>query len=93
MPDETKGRMSRRKFLRSAAVGAATVGALAAAPNMIGLTENAGADLSLAAGSGDPVVAYVQDAGTGTIVVMSGTKEFVTRDPILVSRLLAYARR
>src|SRR5437016_6345196 len=43
MVDEPKNKMSRRKFLHGAAMGAATVGALAAAPKLdvLGLTENA----------------------------------------------------
>src|SRR2546421_10213985 len=46
MADEPKNKMSRRNFLRNAAMGAATVGALAAAPSVLGLTENVGADTS-----------------------------------------------
>jgi hypothetical protein len=45
--------------------------------------------------SGDPnspLMAYVKDASQGTVVVMWGTKEFVARDPALVSRLATYTR-
>ena len=91
MADEKKNKISRRKFLRSAAVGAATVGALAAAPKVLSLTENVRAapppsDLNT------PVMAYVKDAAQGTVVVMWGTQEIVTKDPGLVNRLATYAR-
>src|SRR5712691_981685 len=79
MADEPKNQMSRRKFLRNAAMGAATVGALAAAPSVLGLTENVGADTSFGE-AGGPVMAYVKDASTGTVVVMWGTNEIVTKD-------------
>ena len=92
MADEKKSKMSRRNFLRNAAVGAATVGALAAAPNVLSLTENVQGDPAFGE-SGIPLMAYVKDASAGTVVVMRGTKEFVTRDPRLVSRLLTYAKR
>ena len=88
MADKPKNKMSRRNFLRNAAMGAATVGALAAAPSVLGLTENVGADTS----GGVPLMAYVKDASTGTVVVMWGTKEIVTKDTSLASRLLLYTR-
>src|SRR5438876_12124003 len=91
MVEEPKNKMSRRKFLRNAAMGAATVGALAAAPSVLGLTENVGADTSFGEG-GVPLMAYVKDASTGTVVVMWGTKEIVTKDTSLASRLLLYTR-
>ena len=92
MADDKKSKMSRRNFLRNAAVGAATVGALAAAPNVLSLTENVQAGPTVGE-AGTPLMAYVKDASAGTVVVMFGTKEFVTRDPRLVSRLLTHARR
>ena len=91
MADEPKNKMSRRNFLRNAAMGAATVGALAAAPSVLGLTENVGADTSFGE-AGVPLMAYVKDASTGTVVVMWGTKEIVTKDTSLASRLLLYTR-
>ena len=91
MADEPKNKMSRRNFLRNAAMGAATVGALAAAPSVLGLTENVGADTSFGE-AGVPLMAYVKDASTWTVVVMWGTKEIVTKDSGLVSRLVSYAR-
>ncbi|TLZ97674.1 MAG: twin-arginine translocation signal domain-containing protein [Methanobacteriota archaeon] len=91
MGNQPKNKMSRRNFLRNAAMGAATVGALAAAPSVLGLTENVGADTSFGDG-GVPLMAYVKDASTGTVVVMWGTKEIVTKDTSLASRLLLYTR-
>ncbi len=91
MVDEPKNKMSRQKFLHGAAMGAATVGALAAAPSVLGLTENASAG-AMPSDPGTPVMAYVADAATGTVVVMWGTKEIVTRDSRLASRILGYAQ-
>jgi len=91
MAREPKNKMSRRKFLQGAAMGAATVGALAAAPSVLGLAEDASAG-TVASDPGSPVMAYVADAATGTVVVMWGTKEIVTRDSRLASRILGYAQ-
>ena len=93
MVEEPKNKMSRRKFLHGAAMGAATVGALAAAPKLdvLGLTENASAGTT-PSDPATPVMAYVADAATGTVVVMWGTKEIVTRDSRLASRILGYAQ-
>src|SRR6058998_3175663 len=91
MADEKKSKMSRRGFLQKTAVGAAAVGAMAAAPTILKMTENVQASPP----PGDvnaPVMAYVKDAATGTVVVMWGTQEIVTRDPGLVNRLTTYAR-
>ena len=69
MADKPKNKMSRRNFLRNAAMGAATVGALAAAPSVLGLTENVGADTSFGE-AGVPLMAYVKDASTGTVEIV-----------------------
>src|SRR5256885_12043204 len=87
MADEPKNKMSRRNFLRNAAMGAATVGALAAAPSVLGLTENVGADTSFGE-AGAPLMGYVEDASTGALVGMWGPKEIVTQDSGLGSRLV-----
>src|SRR2546430_3716728 len=86
MADEPKNKMSRRNFLRNAAMGAATVGALAATPSVLGLTENVGADTSFGE-AGVPLMAYAKGASTGAVVVMCGTKENVTERSGLASRL------
>src|SRR5438876_12366946 len=91
MADAKKSKMSRRSFLQKTAVGAAAVGAMTAAPTILKMTENVQASPP----PGDvnaPVMAYVKAAATGTVVVMWGTQEIVTRDPGLVIRLTNYAR-
>ena len=91
MADAKKSKMSRRSFLQKTAVGAAAVGAMTAAPTILKMTENVQASPP----PGDvnaPVMAYVKDAATGTVVVMWGTQEIVARDPGLVIRLTNYAR-
>src|SRR3989442_9384334 len=91
MADEKKSKMSRRSFLQKTAVGAAAVGGMSAAPTILKMTENVQA--SAAAGDlNSPVMAYVKDATAGTVVVMWGTQEIVTRDPGLANRLTLYAR-
>ena len=90
MAKDKKPNMSRRNFLRNAALGAATVGAVAAAPSILGIAENVGADT--ASFSGEPLVAYVKDAARGTVVVMWGSQEFETKDMGLVARIARYAK-
>ena len=93
--------LSRRKFL--IASGAVATGAAAAAtPTLVGAIAKQGGQRP----SGDaaavvvaptrpapaePVMAYVRDAGSGELTVMSGTLETTYRDPALVRRLLAAA--
>jgi len=91
MVDEKKSKMSRRSFLHKTAAGAAVVGAMAAAPTILKVTEN----VQAGSPTGDvnaPVMAYVKDAAQGTVVVMWGTQEIVTRDFALVARLATYTR-
>src|SRR2546428_7381903 len=86
MADEKKSKMSRRSFLQKTAVGAAAVGAIAAAPTILKMTEN----VQAATPSGDvntPVMAHVKDAAPGAAVVMWGQTEIVERGPGLVNRL------
>ena len=40
-------------------------------------------------GRGNPVVVYIRNAAKGEIVIMSGTREYVVKDSILASRLVA----
>ena len=92
MTDDKKSKMTRRSFLHKTAVGAAAVGAMAAAPTIVKLTENV---QGVSPPSGDPtapLMAYVKDASQGTVVVMWGTQEFTARDPALVSRLATYTK-
>src|SRR5438093_12775811 len=92
MAEEKKSKMSRRSFLQKTAVGAAAVGAMAAAPTVLKVAEKVPASPP----PGDvnaPVMAYVKDAALGTVVVMWGTQEIEKRDPGLVNRLTTYQRR
>src|SRR5438552_949181 len=92
MPDDKKSKMTRRSFLHKTAVGAAAVGAMAAAPTLVKLTENV---QGVSPPSGDPtapLMAYVKDPAQGTVDVMWGTREFTARDPALVSRLTTYTK-
>src|SRR5947208_13883852 len=68
MVEEPKNKMSRRKFLHGAAMGAATVGASAAAPNVIGLTKHASAGTK-PSDPCNPVTSYLADAATENMVV------------------------
>src|SRR2546426_10056886 len=86
MPDDKKSKMTRRSFLHKTAVGAAAVGAMAAAPTIVKLTENV---QGVSPPSGDPaapLMAYVKDVSQGTVVVMWGEQEFTAPGPPLVSR-------
>ncbi len=91
MAEAKKDKMSRRSFLKKSAVGAAGVAAVAAAPTILQMTENVVGALP-AGDPSAPLMAYVKDASTGTVVVMWGTKEFVAKDSALVSRLATYTK-
>jgi hypothetical protein len=94
--------ISRRRFIRTAAVGAAaTAGAAVVAP---GLLSAAGAAAPAAAptapppawksrrpaGAG-PLVAHVVDAPSGLIAVYSGTREILIHDTAVARALTAAA--
>jgi anaerobic selenocysteine-containing dehydrogenase len=101
MPEDTP-EISRRRFLRGASLGvAAGVAAAAALPSAASLVAAAPSgskrpttaeDTDLSA-VGSDVIAHVRDASTGEIAVIVGGSERVYRDPALVARLLAGARR
>jgi hypothetical protein len=86
--------LSRRTLLKTGSVG--VIGAVAA---LSGLDKVASLAGSRAEGEpdltalGSDVVAHVRNASTGEVAVMVGTSEVVYRDPQLVGRLLAAARR
>ena len=95
--DDGKGKgLSRRGFLKAAAVGAAAAGVVAIAPKVLTSATNSSttsseeADVPLGRITG-PVVAYVRDVSTGEVVVMMGSKEVVRRDPSLATRLARIA--
>lgn len=88
---EQKKRVSRRGFLKTAAVGAAAAGFATTAPRI--LTGESGALSGILNGApsaegGEPIVAYIGDARSGEIVVMAGTREVRIRDFGMVSWLV-----
>ena len=86
--------MSRRSVLRGIGVTAAVVGAgvvvpsaaSAAVPSGHPDTEDAGGDASTGS-----LTAYVEDASTGHITVMSGDREIQVTDKALARRLARLA--
>ena len=77
---------SRRSFLAVAGSGAVTTAAVAAAP----ATWAASASPET---SSQPLVAHVQDAAAGTVVLYVGHDEVVVHDHDLVRRLTRAAGR
>jgi len=80
---------NRRTFLiiAGAGAGAAAVGVAAAKTGIASPdTPSAGSAAGLPADAG-PLVAYVDDAGSGCFSVMTGDAETVVHDPDLVARL------
>src|SRR2546426_7403406 len=80
MADEKKSKMSRRSFLHKTAVGAAAVGALAAAPPILKMKGNGQAGTPPGGGK-TPPMAYVHEAGPGSALLMWGGPENVAREP------------
>ena len=93
-----KGQMSRRGFLSSTAIAAggvaAVVGPVAAVKALEGGVKPAPAQPASvvenpsAPSSREPVTAYLRNADTHEVTVMSGTSETTFRDPVLAQRLL-----
>ena len=80
---------NRRKFLiiAGAGAGAAAVGVAAAKTGLSDSDEpSAGTAAAIPAGA-KPLVAYVHDAGSGRVSVMTDEAETVVHDPDLVARL------
>src|SRR3989442_15442715 len=74
MADEKKSKMSRRSFLQKTAVGAAAVGAVAAAPTILKVAEN----VQGAVPPGDvnpPAMGYGKAAARGPVAVMWGPQK------------------
>jgi hypothetical protein len=101
---ETMTELSRRAFMGRAA--AATAAGVAATSGMIALPGLIAAAAPAVAGKpapqtatdldlspvGQDVVAHVQDASTGQVLLLVGTTELTYHDPQLVARLLKGAR-
>lgn len=87
-------RLTRRGFIKRTSLGAAAVGAFAAAPGLGAITtgtEVAATDLTAADLAG-PLVAHVRDIAGGELSVLMGTREVVIRDPALIARLVQVIR-
>ncbi len=92
-------KLSRRGFLGQTTASMATIGVLAAVPQLAAtsdLPETSAAALSTAemsaADLAGPLVAHVSDLASGEIALLVGTQEVIVRDPGLVMRLLNLVR-
>ena len=94
---------SRRSFLQGSAGAAAGAAAILATPKIASLgLDGAGSSVPVEqkpvvvkpSGSvpPEPVAAYVRNAESGEVTVMSGTRETTYRDPALAKRLLDAAK-
>jgi hypothetical protein len=104
MEKEPMSELSRRAFMsRAAAVTAAGVAAssgIVALPGLLAAAAPAAASKSGPQSAtaldlspvGQDVVAHVQDASTGDVLLLVGTAEVTYHDPELVARLLKGAR-
>ena len=81
---------SRRAFLAVAGSGAVTTAVVAAAPSSQAASSSSSASSTT---STQPLVAHVQDAAAGTVVLYVGHDEVVVHDHELVARLTRAARR
>jgi hypothetical protein len=80
---------NRRKFLiiAGAGAGAAAVGVAAAKTGIAGSDAPPASTAGAVPAGAGPLVAYVEDAGSGRVSVMTGDAETVVHDPDLVARL------
>jgi hypothetical protein len=84
---------SRRTFLRGAGVAAATVAAASVVPAVAVAATRAAGDANHIPSEAktDSLVAYVKDAKSGEISVMSGDREVLVTDRDLAQRLARIA--
>jgi hypothetical protein len=80
---------SRRTFLAAAGTVAAAAATVAVAPR----ADAAPAHTDDGAPGSGPLVAYIEDASSGSISLMVGESEVVVHDPDLVRRLSRAAGR
>ena len=90
-------KLARRGFLKRTTASVATLGVMASVPTALTaiteapqVTETAETDLSSLSLAEGPVIAHISNLATGEISLLSGTQEFVFRDPDLVMRLLRF---
>ena len=85
---------NRRKFLiiAGAGAGAAAVGVAAAKTGRTGSDVPSGSTAGAGPAGAGPLVAYIEDAGSGRVSVMTGDAETVVHDPDLVARLTRAAK-
>ena len=88
---ETGGsNVSRRSFLKGAAVGAVVTGVAASVPYLVTRREEppVGGQGNIAGTTG-PIVVYIPDPSKSDAVIMRGGKEALRADATLVSRIIA----
>jgi hypothetical protein len=95
---DNESKIGRRDLLKAAAgltAGAAIVGVPAWviwSPDSAPASDGAPVAISTGASMGEPsdapLIAYIQDAAKGEVVIMTGAEQVVLTDPALVSRLL-----
>lgn len=86
---EKKKSVSRRGFLKTAVAGAAAAGFATAAPRILsGEIPLSGIVDGPPGPTQEPIVAYVGDASTGEIVLMTGERKVRIRDFGMVSRFV-----
>lgn len=95
--------LSRRRFLATASMGVVAAGAVAGGALVPSLVAAASDDASgqgldvhgdgSVEGIEEDIIAHVHPASTGEVSILVGDQELVVRDPELVSRLAAGARR
>lgn len=78
---------SRRNFLRTAAVGAAVVGAASATPLLAGPANASTPESHGPVAPQGPVSAFVRDHRTGEVAVMVGEHQIIHHDRALASKL------
>ncbi|MBV8054357.1 MAG: twin-arginine translocation signal domain-containing protein [Deltaproteobacteria bacterium] len=86
-------KVTRRSFLKQTSVSAATLSLLPAIPALAAISRSPEATLPLLpAASTSPMIAHVNDVGTGKITLLVGAREVVFHDRALVARLIKAAR-
>ena len=95
MADRAQRGLSRRRFLKGTAVGLGAVGLMAAGPAAWVLASGHTAPQAVSKEDASPpsgsLVAYVRDAARGEVVIFTGSREVVRKDPALVAQLASVA--